>query len=147
MRTLSHRGRTSSGTALVEFALVAPLLLILLAGALDFGMSLRTATQVAAAARAGAAFGSSSPINSANAAGIQAAGVNAAPGVAGLTVTSLQWCQCSGGVAVSCSGSCNGSKMLVYTQVTATAATNTIFDYSGLGFSGIASSQASMRAQ
>ena len=133
--------------ALVEFALVAPLLLLMLAGVLDYGMALRTATSVAAAARAGAQYGSSSPANAANTAGIQAAASNAAPDVKNLLVTSSQFCQCPGGGAVSCPGTCTTGQMLIYVKVTAQSATPTIFNYSGLGFSGTTSSQASMRAQ
>ena len=143
----SHVAWKRSGTALVEFALVSPLLLLLLAGALDYGMALRTATSVAAAARAGAQYGSLSASNVADTAGIRAAAVNAAPDVKSLTVTSSRACQCSGGGAVSCSGSCAGGKMMVYVQVTAKATAATIFKYAGLGFSGATSSQASMRAQ
>jgi hypothetical protein len=110
-------------------------------------MALRTAASVAAAARAGAQYGSSSPGNAADTAGIQAAAVNAAPDVTNLSVTSSKSCQCSGGGAISCSGSCSGGKMMIYVQVTAQAATTAIFNYSGLGFSGSTSTQASMRAQ
>ena len=148
MTTPFHGRRRVGGIALVEFALVAPLLLLMLAGVLDYGMALRTAASVAAAARAGAQYGSSSPGNAADTAGIQAAAVNAAPDVTNLSVTSSKSCQCSGGGgAISCSGSCVGGKMMIYVQVRAQAATSAIFNYSGLGFSGSTSTQASMRAQ
>lgn len=135
------------GNALVEFALVAPLLLVMLAGVLDYGMSLRTASSVAAAARAGAQYGSLNPDSAADTAGIQAAASSAAPDVKALSVSSSRSCQCSGGGAVSCSGNCTGGKMLVYVTVTAQATSATIFNYSGLGFSGATATQASMRAQ
>ena len=46
--------------ALVEFALTAPLLLLLMAGVLNYGIALRTAVAVSDAARAGAQYGSMS---------------------------------------------------------------------------------------
>jgi len=141
----SRRGRRR-GIALVEYALTAPLLLLLLAGALDYGIELRTATAVSAAARAGAAYGSASVANSTNTAGIQSAAVNSAPEVKTMTVASAQSCQCPGGAAVSCGGSCTGN-MLMYVQVTVQATSSTPFAYSGLGFSGIASAKATMRVQ
>ena len=147
MNTRCHRGRGQAGIALVEFALVAPLLLLLLAGVLDYGMALRTASSVAAAARAGAQYGSGSPASVSDTAGIRAAAVNAAPDAHNLSVTSTAACQCSGGGAVSCSGNCAGSPMLVYVQVTAQATAATIFQYSKLGFTGKISIRASMRAQ
>lgn len=139
------RGR--AGIALVEFALVAPLLLLLLAGVLDYGMALRMASSVAAAARAGAQYGSASPANGSDAAGIRAAAANAAPDVHNLSVTSGTACQCSGGGVVSCTGSCGASQMMVYVQVTAQATAPALFQYSHLGFTGNISIRASMRAQ
>ncbi|MBZ5618191.1 MAG: pilus assembly protein [Acidobacteriia bacterium] len=131
----------------VEFALVAPLILLLLAGVLDFGALVRTAICVADAARAGAQYGSLSLANSSNTTGIQTAAVNAAPDIAGMTATAVKSCQCPGGASVSCSGTCTGGKMLVYVQVTARATCNPMFSYSGLPFSGAVSSKASMRVQ
>jgi Flp pilus assembly protein TadG len=130
----------------VEYALVTPLLLMLLAGALNYGLELRTATAVSAAAAAGAAYGSSSVANSTNTTGIQSAAVNSAPEVKSMTVASAQSCQCPGGAAVSCSGSCTGN-MLMYVQVTVQATSSAAFSYSGLGFSGIATAQATMRVK
>jgi Flp pilus assembly protein TadG len=123
-----------------------PLLLLLLAVALDYGNSLRIATEVSAAARAGAAFASSSAANSTNTTGIQAAAINSAPDISGMTVSSTRTCQCPGGVAVSCSGTCTGN-MLIYVQVNAQVTAGTIFSYSGLGFSGSTAAQVSMRVQ
>lgn len=142
-----ERMTSRRGTALVEFAMVAPLLLIVLAGVLDYGMSLRTAASVAAAARAGAEYGSRSTANAGDTAGIQAAAVNAAPDVKNLSVSSAKSCQCSNTGAVSCTTSCSTGKMLVYVQVTAQATSSTIFSYTGIGFSGGTASQANMRAQ
>ena len=134
------------GIALVEYALAMPLLLLLLAVALDYDNSLRIATEVSAAARAGAAFASASAANSTNTTGIRAAALNSAPDVGGMTVSSVRSCQCPGGAAVSCSGSCTGN-MLIYVQVNAQASPAAIFNYSGLGFSGSTSPQVSMRVQ
>lgn len=143
-----ERMRTrTKGTALVEFALVAPLLLLVLAGVLDYGMALRTASSVASAARAGAQYGSMSPGNAADTAGIRNAALNAAPGVSGLNISSARSCQCSGGGAVDCTASCSTGRMLVYVQVTAQTTVSTIFNYGALGFFGSTSSQANMRAQ
>ena len=135
------------GTATVEFALMAPLLLLLLAGSLDFAMLLRTAACVADAARSGAQYGSLSTANASDISGMQAAALNSAPGVGGMTAVAVRACQCPGGAPVSCSGSCAGGKMLIYAQVTTRATAHTVFDYSMFSFSGAAVSRASMRAQ
>jgi Flp pilus assembly protein TadG len=135
------------GSALVELALVAPLLLLLLAGSLDFAMALRTAASVADAARVGAQYGSSSPAAASDTAGIQAAALNAAPGIAGMKATVARSCRCPDGSTVSCTGTCGGGQVQEWVQVTTTATAPTVFRYAGLPFSGAVRSSASMRAQ
>ncbi len=137
----------SRGIATVEFALVSPLLLLLLAGVLDFSMLLRTATCAAEAARAGTEYGSKSATAAADTAGMQAAALDAVPGVAGMTATAARSCKCSDGSAVSCGSTCASGKMMVYVQVTAQVAAHTVFDYSALNFSNAVRATASMRAQ
>jgi Flp pilus assembly protein TadG len=144
IRGRRHRQRA---IATVEFALVAPLLMLLWAGVLDFSMLLRTSTCAASAARAGAEYGSSSTASSSDYSGMQNAALNAAPGVTGMTASATRSCSCSGGSAVSCSGSCGSGKMLMYVRVTTHATANTLFHYSALNFSGMAASQATVRVQ
>ena len=147
-RTVIGRGQAGRrAIATVEFALVAPLLMLLLAGVLDFAMLLRTATCAADAARAGSEYGSRSASASLDTTGMQNAALNSAPGVTGMTATATHSCKCTDGTSVSCSGSCSNGKMLVYVQVTTQAAAHTIFNYSGLNFSNQVTARASMRAQ
>jgi Flp pilus assembly protein TadG len=143
----ARRCRFGRGTATVEFSLVAPLLLLLTAGVLDFALLVCDAASAADAARCGAVFGSLSVANSTNTSGMQSAALNAAPGLTGMTASASRSCQCSGGGSVSCSGSCSSGKMMIYVQVTTHATAPTIFNYSQLGFSGTVGATASMRAQ
>ena len=138
---------TLRGSALVELALVSPLLLVFLAGVLNYGFALRTAAAAAAAARAGAQYGSSGPTEANDTTGIRAAALNSEPSLAGATVTSAVSCQCPGGGAVNCSGTCVSGNMLMYVQVTVRANAATFFSYTGLPFAGTVRAQASMRAQ
>ena len=131
----------------MEFALVAPLLMLLLAGVLNVAMILRTATCAADAARAGTEYGSRSASAALDYAGMQAAALNSSPGVTGMTATATRSCKCVDGSPVSCGGVCTGGKMLVYVQVTTQATAHTVFDYSGLNLSNLVTSQATMRAQ
>jgi len=133
--------------ALVEFALISPLLLLALAGVLNYAMALRTASCLTDAARIGAWWGSESVTNASNAAGMQAAALAAAPGIAGMTATAVKSCKCANGSAVSCTGSCSSGNMLIYVSVTAQATSPTLFNYSGLSFAGLISAQVSERAQ
>jgi Flp pilus assembly protein TadG len=137
-----------TGLALVEFALITPLLLLALAGVLNYAVALRTASCLTDAARIGAWYGSQSLTNASNNAGMQAAALAAAPGIAGMTATAVKSCKCSDGSTVSCTGSCpNGGGMRVYVTVTTQATSPTLFDYSGLSFSGNISAKAWLRAQ
>jgi len=138
---------TGRGSALVELALVSPVLLMMLAGVLNYGFALRTAAVAANAARIGAQYGSSSPTTATDTAGIRNAALNSAPNVSGLSVASANSCQCPGGTAVNCSGSCSNGKMLMYVQVTVSGTAQDFFAYTGLPFSGAVSAQAKMRAQ
>jgi Flp pilus assembly protein TadG len=57
MKTASARWRCEKGSELIEFALVAPVLIFLLAGIFDFGMMFRSFEAVTNAAREGARVG------------------------------------------------------------------------------------------
>ena len=83
LRSRRHRGR---GQTLVEFALVFPIFILLMAGIADFGFGLYQYMNVINAARIGARFGIISP---ANTLGIQNAAQTA--GV-GSTASVASWC-------------------------------------------------------
>ena len=142
-RTLCGR----RGIAVVEFALFLPLLLLFLAGAVDYAMLMRTGTSVADAARAGAAYGSMSVANATDNTGIQNAALQAASDVTGLTATPVRTCQCSNGASINCGGSCPSGKVQMYIQVIAQATCPFLFSYPGVPFSGNVSTVAYMRVQ
>jgi Flp pilus assembly protein TadG len=132
---------------MVEFAISAPVLLLLAAGVLNYGIALRAAIAVSSAARAGAQYGSLSTSNAADTAGMQAAAASAAPNLSGLVVTPVQACRCSNGAAVSCVGSCPSGPVGLYVEVTARATAPNLFRYPGLPFTGAVSAKAVMRAR
>jgi Flp pilus assembly protein TadG len=143
----ADRRKMRKGSALVEFALMAPLLLLLLAGVLNYAWAIRTAASVANAARVGAQYGSRTPGASSDTTGIRAAALDAVPDISGLTVNSARVCKCPNGTTVSCTGDCGSDVVIIYVQVTAEAVSPSIFSYSGLPFTGRASVTATMRAQ
>lgn len=125
-----------------------PLILVLLAGALDYSQSMCMAISVADAARAGAQYGSLSAANASNTTGMQNAALNAAPDVPGLTATAVKVCKCSNGTTVNCSGgSCPSGPVRVYAQVTASTTSAPIINYSLVPFGGAISKTVRMRAQ
>jgi len=141
------RSASRRGIATVEFALVAPLIMLLLAGVLDFSLLLRTATTATDAARAGAEYGSRGVLSSVDLSGMQAAALNAAPGLTGMTAAAARYCLCNNGSSVSCTGTCPSGALQVYVTVTTQVATHTVFDYSGVSIPGTVSASARMRAQ
>jgi Flp pilus assembly protein TadG len=72
------------GQSLVEFALVLPILVLILAISADFGRAFSAYIAVGGAAREGAAFGMMSTANSANQTGIRNAALADAPTIWGV---------------------------------------------------------------
>src|SRR5437016_4646783 len=83
MKTNNHspRNRRRRGNAMLEAALAAPMLFLMLSGVVDFGRSLFFADIAAGAARAGAQYGMISSANAGNTAGMEAAARADAAGV------------------------------------------------------------------
>jgi Flp pilus assembly protein TadG len=121
--------KANHGAAFIELALVSPLLLLLLFGAIDFGRGFFVGLEVANAAHAGAEFGSENP--SGTVTEISAAASQSAPNLSNLTVSTPTWgCECSDGslysanctvTPVCVASSTRSSTSVRKIQVTATA--------------------------
>lgn len=83
----ARRRQRSRGQSLVEFAVMLPLLVLILALAADFGRAFTAYIAISSAAREGAAYGMLSTSNSTNAAGIRAAALADAPSIWGTAPT------------------------------------------------------------
>jgi Flp pilus assembly protein TadG len=114
-----------TGASIMEVALIAPVLMVMLFGMVDLGRWMYLAVEVSSAARAGVQYGAQNRATAVDSAGIQQAAVNDTPYIAGLTVTPTTICQCSGtpGTNVACSlASCTGSAQLgLFLKVTTSA--------------------------
>jgi Flp pilus assembly protein TadG len=125
--------RAARGTAALEFALFAPLLLMMLVFAVELGDGVFGAMQAQNAAEAGALYVAKHGWNSA---GISAAVVNAT-GVAGMTASPApsEFCGCpsAGGITSrDCTLTCpDGSAASTYVQINATLAHQTLLTYPG----------------
>jgi Flp pilus assembly protein TadG len=139
VRAMVH---AEAGTALVELAVVAPLLFLLLISLVEIGRYGDYAIKVTTAARAGAQYGAQNRSAASDNTGI----INAVNGDAG-TLTGLQpspapttFCQCSNsGTSPSClSGDCPTSvafpsnHRLQYVEVDTRGTLPSILNYSGL---------------
>ena len=105
---------------MVEFAFVAPIIALLLCGAVDFGRAMYDGTSVLSAARAAVEYSVKSPTDTA---GIQQVAANASKlNPATLVVTPNRFCECAGGAAASCAGICgDGTAVREFLTVSVTA--------------------------
>jgi Flp pilus assembly protein TadG len=94
--------RNTKGQALVEVALTAPLLILLLLGAAELGQVAFAAIEVANAASAGVQYGAQTTITASDKTGIQTAASDDASNLTGLTATSSFTCICSNGSTSTC---------------------------------------------
>lgn len=140
--------RDEQGSSLVELALIAPMLLLLLLGAVDFGRAYYLNVELAGAAHAAALYGSQYPTDIT---GMQTAAQDDAPDVPGLAIGATTYgCECANGTAYSAScgttPSCTGNNEVYRVNVTVTATYNSMFPWPGIPSSLSFSSSASARS-
>ena len=120
--------KNPSGNVAIEFAIILPIVFLMLSGVLNFGLILANQNQLNAVASVGMlyAFG-----NSSSPAAVKTAMQNATTNLTPLTVTATQFCQCSNGTNIACSKTCTGGVVPgTYVTVTANSQVNLIaLDY------------------
>ncbi|UYN93295.1 MAG: pilus assembly protein [Enhydrobacter sp.] len=94
--------RDDRGNIIVEFALMLPILFLLLVGLLDLGRYGLQKSAMLHGAREGAQYGIVAPDDTTN---VNVTAVNATA-LAGVSATSSVFCECVAGTAVSCSTNC-----------------------------------------
>lgn len=115
------------GNLMIEFALVLPILMLLLVGLLDLGRFSLDKSAMLQGAREGAQYGIFAPDDSAN---INTTAQNAT-GLTGVTATNSVFCECPAapGTAVSCSGATpctGGAARKKYVTVNASRSFNSV---------------------
>lgn len=135
---LRHPARRSSrggeaGNALVETALVFPLLITILVGAAELARVAYAAIEVANAARAGVQYGSQNGGAASDTTGIATAAASDAANLNTLTTTSSFTCVCSDGSASTCTNTdCSTSHIEQILTVNTQATVNPVFHLPGL---------------
>ena len=133
--------RPDSGQSIVELALLTPLFLLLVVGAIEVGRYATRAIELGNAARAGAAYGARDHFAAADLPGITGAACQDFQGgnTCDLTITKAYLCQCdnSGTVdpaGIDCTtGSCPApDREVVSLQVTAQGTFTALFTYPGI---------------
>jgi Flp pilus assembly protein TadG len=142
----NRRGPGEEGSALVEFAMVLPLLCLILLGAIDFGRVSYAAMALTNAARAGAQYGALSTGKSSDTSGMQTyALASLSLDLTGATASAAQRCECDG-TLITCTATCAG-KRRIYVTVTTRANFFTITQFPGFPHSLSLVRAAELRAQ
>ncbi len=118
----------------IELALLAPVLLLMLVGVIDFGGAIYERMQLTSAARAGVQFAIQSAANADDTAGIlQAVQTAGSLDAANITITTTQFCGCADGSAAACGDTCGGDAPAgTYVSVTVVEQFSTLFTYPGI---------------
>lgn len=141
--------RSNKGASAVEFAIIAPMLIVILVPLIDLGLGFYQQMQVEDAAQAGAQYAMAHGWNSD---AIQSAVTNATPlGAVSATPAPARSCGCPSGTSVSaadCGSTCDdGQSARTYVTVSAQATYTTLIPYPTIGNSIILTAQSSVRVQ
>lgn len=133
--TIRWRWRDDGGAAAVEFALILPILVLMLAGIADLGRMVYIRSVLESAARAGVQASFADPSATAT---IEAA-VQTAIAASGITnvvtPSASQACECSNGTGVDCTtGTCTPGSVRHYVTVTATTTYTPMINITNLPF-------------
>ncbi len=127
-----HWLRGEEASQLVELAMVTPMLLLLLAGAVDFGRAYYVAMEVSSAAEAGATYGLQNPTDTA---GMKSAALLNVPDLPNLTPTAVYGTECSDGTSAVSGGATPPTcavDVVQYVEVDTTATYRPILIYPGI---------------
>jgi Flp pilus assembly protein TadG len=121
-----------AGQSAVEFAMMAPAIVLLLVIGADVARGFSTSAILTNAARAGAQYGAQNRSTAADFNGMQTAASNDANGLAGFSATASNLCLCNGS-SVSCSTDAGCSSGLqLYVNVTTSVSFSTVLPYPGI---------------
>jgi Flp pilus assembly protein TadG len=132
--------RAESGTSLVEFAILAPVIAFLLVGLIEIGRFAFFSILAANAARAGAQYGSQDLTTAFDTTGITNAALQDGQSLANWTapgggITVKQMCSVNGGAPAACSTSGAlgpPTNTIYYVSVQVTGVFNSLMDYPGI---------------
>ncbi len=132
--------KSARGAAVIEFALLAPVLLLMVVAAIDFGTFIHQKMQLQSAARAGAQFAIQSDASISDTAGIlNAAQIASELDFTGVAIETTQFCACSDGIEStpdgngSCGGTCAGGEFPgLYVRVNLAGQFTPLFPIAGI---------------
>jgi Flp pilus assembly protein TadG len=138
--------RSEAGTAFIEFAVILPVLLLIVFGLVEVGRYAYFSIMVGNAARAGAQYGAQNMVTVRDASAIEQAAKNDASAIT-LNATASYSCACSDGTTSTCSATdCTSSHRLTYVLVTTSGTFDSLLHFPGVPSSITVTSTAVMRA-
>ena len=126
------RSRRNLGAVTVEMAVLLPVSVLLLLGAVDFGRIYYEGITVASAARAGTSYGSLRQDLSTDTVRIKQLGEEDSTDLSEVDVVVERFCECAGGSEVGCGTTCADGAPRIYLKVTAQKTFHTLFPYPGI---------------
>ena len=133
LRRLTRLRRSERGGAMVELAVVLPVLILLAIGVMDYGRVFFTSITVANAARAGAEWGAQNQANSVKTSDLENFAQLDGAEAGTLVVTSSRTCKCGATVVACSTASCAGYGVpRVFIAVTVTKDVALLIKYPGL---------------
>lgn len=129
IRHLLH-GKSDSGQAVVELAVMLPVALMILIGVAELGRYATASIMVDHAARAGVQYAAQNRVTASNTAQIIQAAEADAPDISNLTVTPTDFCTCADGASSTCQPTdCSGSRIIEYVKVDTETQLPSLFGY------------------
>jgi Flp pilus assembly protein TadG len=148
IKALRSRGAgAEEGSALVEFSLTMPVVVVFCLVAISFALVVQQDIALTDAVAAATKYGANGHGN--DLAGMQSAATTSGSGISGMVVTATKYCSCSpGGEVVSCTTTCYPFPITPaqYVSVTATAPAPLLFAITGLPSSLPLSASSTLRA-
>ncbi len=131
---LSRLSRARDGLGAIEFGFVAPVLLTMLLGILDYGMAFWQEIEISNAADAGAQWAMQNTYNASSISSVAAAATN----LSGISVSSSNPCGCASSTGVtmySCTATCpDNTAPQPYIVVNTSMCYSTLFRWPGLTY-------------
>jgi Flp pilus assembly protein TadG len=126
--------RSESGTSLIEFALVAPVLIFMLIGLIEVGRYAYFSIVAANAARAGVQYGAQSLTTAQDTAGMASAALQDGQNIASFTASPAPLCSENGGTLQTCTtnGAAPTAGTVYYVKVQVYGTFKSLLSYPGI---------------
>ena len=144
-RIRSELAGNTDGGPLIEFAIAAPVLFVLLFGLLDFGRIMYDAMALETSARSGAHYAGHRPddLSGIETAARQATALN--PDT--LSIVASTFCECPSGTVIGCSLTCPDGRSARYVRVMVQRPVQTLLPWPGMEEGTVLRGSAELRVQ